>query len=292
MTSTKERERDAAVAASLHLGSPETTWAAASRDEDALMPGFPPQEGLCDADTCEPGASRLKNDPIHGLKSSWRRKRAAKQSKRRPFRPDFSGLEPRTLLATFLVTTTADSGSSPLSLRQAIIDSNATPGLNTIHFSIGAVGSQQTIAPASALPSITNPVFIDGWSQGGAGYTGAPLIVIDGTDAGTGSDGLDLETGSDGSTIRGLVINDFGGAGISITTSGNLVESSYIGTDVSGTVAAANGTGVEIASGGENNTIGGTTTAARTSSPPTRIPVWRSTTRTTTSSRATLSAPI
>ncbi len=106
-------------------------------------------------------------------------------------------------------------------------------------------------------------MFIDGWSQGGAGYTGVPLIVIDGTSAGSGSDGLDLDTGSDGSTIRGLVINDFGGAGISITTSGNLVESSFIGTDVSGAVAAANGTGVEIASGGENNTIGGTTIIAR-----------------------------
>ena len=147
------------------------------------------------------------------------------------------------LLATFLVTTTADSGSSPLSLRQAIIDSNATPGLNTIDFSIGAVGSQQTIAPTSALPSITNPVFIDGWSQGGAGYNGVPLIVINGSSAGTGSDGLDLDTGSDGSTIRGLVINDFGGVGISIATSGNLVESSYIGTDVTGTVAVANGNG-------------------------------------------------
>ncbi len=77
--------------------------------------------------------------------------------KRRPFQPDWSGLEPRMMLATFLVTTTADSGSSPLSLRQAIIDSDATPGLNTIDFSIGAVGSQQTITPATALPEYHQP---------------------------------------------------------------------------------------------------------------------------------------
>ncbi len=210
----------------------------------------------------EPGASRQENDRLRGLKISWRGKRALKKNKRRPFLPDLGGLEPRMLLATFLVTTTADSGSSPLSLRQAIIDSNAAPGLNTIDFSIGAVASQQTIAPASALPAITNAVLIDGWSQGGAGYTGVPLIVINGSSAGAGSDGLDLDTGSDGSTIRALVINDFGGVGISIATSGNLVESAYIGTDVSGAVAAANGTGVEIASGGANNTIGGTAAGA------------------------------
>ena len=41
------------------------------------------------------------------------------------------------------------------------------------------------------------------------------------------------------------------------------MQGSYIGTNVSGAVAAANGTGVEIASGGENNTIGGTTASAR-----------------------------
>ena len=93
--------------------------------------------------------------------------------------------------ATFLVNNTADNG--PGSLRQAITDSNDTPGSNTIDFGIGAVGSQQTITPATPLPGITDPVLIDGWSQGGAGYTGVPLIGIDGTTAGTGSDGLDLE---------------------------------------------------------------------------------------------------
>ena len=160
------------------------------------------------------------------------------------------------MLATFLVTTTADSGSSPLSLRQAIIDSNATPGLNTIDFSIGAVGSQQTITPSSSLPSITNPVFIDGWSQGGTGYNGVPLIVFSGSSAGTGSDGLDLDTGSDGTTIRALVINDFGGRGISIATSGNLVESSYIGTDVTGSTALGVGHNGIYDDGTSNSFIG------------------------------------
>ena len=78
-------------------------------------------------------------------------------------------LEDRWLPApmTFLVGTTADSGSSPLSLRQALIDSNANdPGagnFNTINFNIlSAVGTTETIDLASALPVISEPVQIIG----------------------------------------------------------------------------------------------------------------------------------
>src|SRR5262249_50564253 len=75
----------------------------------------------------------------------------------------------------FTVTSTADEG--PGSLRQAILDSNAaTGGINTIDFGIPGDGVQ-TIAPISPypwfsnpLPSITNPVLIDGTSQ--PGYAG------------------------------------------------------------------------------------------------------------------------
>lgn len=40
--------------------------------------------------------------------------------------------------AEFLVTTTADSGAG--SLRQAILDANASPGADKIHFNISGVG--------------------------------------------------------------------------------------------------------------------------------------------------------
>ena len=72
--------------------------------------------------------------------------------------------------ATLTVTTTADSGAG--SLRQAILDANTSPGADTITFSIGASGSQQTIAPLTNLPTISDPVMLDGWSQGGSGYNG------------------------------------------------------------------------------------------------------------------------
>lgn len=83
-------------------------------------------------------------------------------------------------MPTYNVTNTLDSGAG--SLRQAILTANGTAGVSDIiAFSIGAVGSTQTIPLASGLPTITDTLTIDGWSQGGAGYTGAPLIELDGT---------------------------------------------------------------------------------------------------------------
>ena len=48
------------------------------------------------------------------------------------------------MLATYPVSTTADAG--PGSLREAIIDANANPGADDIHFNIGG-GGLQTITP-------------------------------------------------------------------------------------------------------------------------------------------------
>jgi len=66
---------------------------------------------------------------------------------------------------TFTVNNTADSGMG--SLRQAILNSNATtPGPNTIAFSIPGTGVH-TITPLTVLPIITTPVLIDGYTQPG-----------------------------------------------------------------------------------------------------------------------------
>jgi titin len=59
-----------------------------------------------------------------------------------------------------------------------------------------------------------------------------------------------------GNVNEGVLVTDSG-------TTGNLVEGNYVGTDASGSVAVANGTGVQIASGASSNTVGGTTAAAR-----------------------------
>ena len=112
-------------------------------------------------------------------------------------------MEDRTLLASFLVINTVNSG--PGSLRQAILDSDAaTGGTNTIDFNIPGSGVQ-TIAPLSALAAITQSVLIDGFSQPGYGET--PLIELSSGSHPGGGDGLTI-TGS-AVTVRGLDINGF-----------------------------------------------------------------------------------
>jgi hypothetical protein len=70
-------------------------------------------------------------------------------------------LEQRLVPTTFVVTNTGDSGTG--SLRQAILNSNASGSPATIDFNITGTGIQ-TITPLSGLPTITNPVIIDGTS--------------------------------------------------------------------------------------------------------------------------------
>ncbi len=164
----------------------------------------------------------------------------------------------------FTVTNTSDVGAG--SLRQAILDANANAGqTDTIVFNIAGSGTH-TIAPTSSLPVITDPVVIDGTSQ--PGYSGTPLIELDGTNAGGSSNGLQITAGN--STVRGLAINRFGtggsgngGAGIVLQTAGNnLIEGNYIGVDATGSLARPNRTD-GIWMDGPANIIGGTTAAAR-----------------------------
>ena len=83
---------------------------------------------------------------------------------------------------TFTVTNTNDSG--PGSLRQAILNANAAPGLNTIVFDIPAstaplldtpvagfdpVNQTWTISVQSPLPTITDSIAIDGYTQAESG---------------------------------------------------------------------------------------------------------------------------
>jgi hypothetical protein len=171
--------------------------------------------------------------------------------------------------ASFIVTNTNDSG--PGSLRQAILDTNANPGTDTIAFNIPGAGPH-TIQPASALPTITDPVVIDGYTQPGAspntnppglGSNAVLKVELDGSNAGTGTNGLRITTGN--STVRGLVINRFSASGIRLETNGgNAMEGNFIGTDITGTVALGNAlAGVSIVLGSSNNTIGGATEDAR-----------------------------
>ncbi|MCA9215240.1 MAG: DUF4347 domain-containing protein, partial [Planctomycetales bacterium] len=157
------------------------------------------------------------------------------------------------LLNTFTVTNTNDSGAG--SFRQAIIDANALAGLDTINFSIVGV-DPYTINLASALPTITDTVFIDGWSENN--WVDKPIIVLNGSGAGA-VHGLSITASN--STIRGLVIQNFGVNGILLNSgaSNNTIVGNYIGTDATGNIDQGNGShGISINNNSNNNTIGGT----------------------------------
>ncbi|MDQ4128926.1 MAG: hypothetical protein M3151_13435 [Actinomycetota bacterium] len=177
-------------------------------------------------------------------------------------------------------------------LRAAIEEANATPnsgGPDLIRFAIPGDGPH-TIAPTthSRLPTIKQPVIIDGYTQGSNTATttddakpnAAPTstnavlkIVLTGANLPPGStagvNGLEVTSGA-GTTIRGLVINGFreatdgsghGGHGILAFGPNNVISGNFIGTNALGTTRVPNqGMGV-LASGA--STIGGTARADR-----------------------------
>jgi hypothetical protein len=170
-------------------------------------------------------------------------------------RPHLEALEDRRLPSTFTVTNTHDAGRG--SLRQAILDADGDPGPNTIIFRIRGQ-SVHTIAPASPLPTITNPVTIDGTTQ--PGFQGTPLIELAGP--GTSSfAGLTLAAAD--STVRGLAIYGFAtGVDFRPSAAGGLVAGDYIGPDASGETAPGNGQGIYLEAVA-NIVIGGTAPADR-----------------------------
>ena len=179
-------------------------------------------------------------------------------------------------LASLIVTNTLDSGIG--SLREAITVANtfvnfdrdglAGNDVDPITFAIPGAGVQ-TITPLSALPAISEAVSLDGYSQSGAspntltvGSNAVLRIELNGASAGSSSNGLTI-FGASGSTVRGLVVNRFGGSGIELASSNHVVEGNYLGIDPSGSIERSNlQAGVRV-SQGANNRIGGTTPQAR-----------------------------
>jgi CSLREA domain-containing protein len=135
--------------------------------------------------------------------------------------------------ATFTVTTTADTDGTTCgatcSLRQAINAANATPDTDDIRFNIGGGGFQSIAVGAGGLPTITSPVTIDASTQ--PGFTGAPLIELNGAGAGNASG---LTVSAQVSMIRGFVINRFSGNGVVLSGFDNHLEGNYIGTNAAG----------------------------------------------------------
>jgi CSLREA domain-containing protein len=116
-----------------------------------------------------------------------------------------------------------------------------------------------SIKPASALPPITAPTLIDGYSQTGASRNDQDFsddavirIELDGEAAASGMHGLVISAGYS-STIQGLTVNRFNGNGLGLTGgSTHAISGNFIGTDVSGTLALANGDAGILLSSSDN----------------------------------------
>jgi parallel beta-helix repeat protein len=174
----------------------------------------------------------------------------------------------------FTVTNINDSGTG--SLRQAILDANSMGG-GTITLNIPGT-SVHTISPLTVLPTITQTVTIDGYTQPGSSpNTNAPTmglntvvnIELSGAMAPPGTNFSGLTLNADNCTVRGLCINSFQHDGIDVCTNGNVIGGNFIGTNPAGTAALPNGAG---GNGGiifgfcgtpSTCTIGGTTPDAR-----------------------------
>ena len=157
----------------------------------------------------------------------------------------------RVIPYQLLVTSTNDSG--PGTLRQALLDANDAPGENLVAFNLSGGGGHK-IHLLSALPTVTSPVIIDGWSQ--PGFSGLPVIELEGSNT---FDGLVIGAGS--STVRGLALHGFAN-GLRLETNGNnVIQGNFIGTDLSGTNPLGNsGHGLYLANATAGNLIGGTGT--------------------------------
>jgi len=169
--------------------------------------------------------------------------------------------------ATFTVINTNDSGVG--SLRQAILGANASiaNSPDTIAFNIPA-GGIQTNKPASALPTITDSVVIDGYTQpasatntSATGFNGTLLVRLDGTSAGAAVDGLAFVAPSN--TLRGLIIVNFTDDGVDLSGGGgSVVEGNLLGANPDSTDGGNGADGLHV-NGGGSNTIGGADVGAR-----------------------------
>ncbi len=195
--------------------------------------------------------------------------------------------------ATITVNSTADAigDDGQCTLREAMIAANTnTPsgaaagecaagsaGMDVIAFSIAGTGVR-TLTVLSRLPTPTEPVTIDGYTQPGAsansfvvGNNAVLLVEIDGSSL-PPAESLFVLGPAGATTVRGLVINRVRAPSFLIgplflgSSSGNTIAGNFIGTDPSGTLLQDAGVGpvivIETAQS-RNNMIGGATPDAR-----------------------------
>ena len=160
----------------------------------------------------------------------------------------------------------AKFGTGTCTFRDAITFANAHAGPDEIHFEIAGSGVH-TITLGSDLPGVAGDLTIDGYTQTGSSPN------TNGAGAGLGDNAvLTIEINGNGkgclvlfgyaNTVRGLVINRCGGAGVGSEVPGTTsIAGNFIGVNVAGTEPLPNETGVLL--GGDLEVVGGATPDAR-----------------------------
>ncbi len=151
--------------------------------------------------------------------------------------------------STYTVTNPNDSGSG--SLREAMVNANTNPGLDTIQFDLGGGGAFD-IKVLSNLPIITEAVVIDGFSQQGSippteNNAAVYIVVIDGRIDESGMNyGFEIGCPVSNCTIKGFTIQNFL-VGVNVCGSNNRIEGNRLVNNLQDGVMVT----------GNNNIIGG-----------------------------------
>lgn len=179
----------------------------------------------------------------------------------------YEALVDDTVPTTSVVTNSNDSGSG--SLRQAILDANANPDFSFINFAIPGA-CPRTITLASELPSITQGVRIDAFTQPGSAANTSALadnatrcVILDGSAAiATGINYI----GGDATQfwLQGLAVGGFTGSGLRLSGGlDNLVWGNQFGGKVGTITLLGNGTGISLTAFADSASIGGDAPAQR-----------------------------
>lgn len=169
-------------------------------------------------------------------------------------------------LFAYTVTSGADAG--PGSLRQAMLDAQATPGANAILFNIPGSVCPRTIDLQSVLPDITQDLVIDGSSQPGfvgnssdTGYNGSRCVAIRRAGGSNLAHALRVPSNAPSDTTLTVDSLAFGGFDDAIHLadgSGHRIVGSQFGGMVGSVVGlAGNGTAIRVTGGAGGATIGG-----------------------------------
>ncbi len=184
-----------------------------------------------------------------------------------------TGDEPDAIEGDFSCDVDTSTPGEQCTLRAAIEEANVngTTVPDSIAFNIPGSGVK-TISPSTPLPTITEPVTIDGYTQPGAspntkavGNNAILLIRLDGLNVASVGGSWGLRITAANSVVRELSITRFPGAyGIGLVgADNNTIAGNFVGITPDGQDGGNGSDGLVLSIGASGNTVGGTSPGAR-----------------------------